>query len=208
MAGARDQAARVVRQEPGAARQAPETAEGEAARDAAAPLADQLRTHVAEEAKRRPGDAPGAPPADRPAAPPADAASSGRAQIRQAQEIRDDGRGRIAGARRRQLRRLFRFRRTLLCLDRRRLCARQQHHARRAGRGPCRRDPSRRQFDRSHRRRDLQDRRRRLQNRGGCGAHQDRDPAGHHRSHRPPGHRAGKRGRAGRERSSLPRKRR
>ena len=75
MAGARDQAARVVRQEPEAARQAPETAEGEAARDAAAPLADQLRTHVAEEARRRPADAPGAPPADRPAAPSTAAAS-------------------------------------------------------------------------------------------------------------------------------------
>ncbi len=46
-------------------------------------------------------------------------------------------------------------------------------------------------------RRDLPDRRRRLSHRGGCRAHQDRDPAGHHRPHRPPGHRAGKRGRAG-----------
>jgi len=80
MAGARDQAARVVRQEPGAARQAPETAEGEAARDAAAPLADQLRTHAVEEAKRRPGDAPGAPPADRPTAPTADAARAAAPQ--------------------------------------------------------------------------------------------------------------------------------
>jgi len=47
MAAARDQAARVVRTEP-------ETAEGEAARDNSAHLADQLRTHVAEETKRRP----------------------------------------------------------------------------------------------------------------------------------------------------------
>jgi len=74
MAAARDQAARVVRQEPEATRQAPETAEGEAARDATAPLADQLRTHVAEETRRRPADAPGAPPADRPAAPSTEAA--------------------------------------------------------------------------------------------------------------------------------------
>ena len=74
MAAARDQAARVVRQEPEATRQAPETAEGEAARDATAPLADQLRHHVAEEGRRRPADAPGAPPADRPAAPSAEAA--------------------------------------------------------------------------------------------------------------------------------------
>ena len=63
MAAARDQAARAIRT-------GPETAEGEAARDTAQ-LADQLRTHVAEETKRRPGDAPGA---DKPAAPSADAA--------------------------------------------------------------------------------------------------------------------------------------
>src|SRR5882724_6228020 len=73
MAAARDQAARVVRQEPEAVRQAPETAEGEAARDTAQ-LADQLRTHVAEETRRRPADTPGVAPTDRPAAPPADAA--------------------------------------------------------------------------------------------------------------------------------------
>jgi multidrug resistance efflux pump len=64
MAVARDQAARVVRQQP-------EAAEGEAA---GAQLADQLRTHVAEEIRRRPADAPGAVPTDKPAAPPADAA--------------------------------------------------------------------------------------------------------------------------------------
>jgi membrane fusion protein, multidrug efflux system len=75
MAAARDQAARVVRQGPEAARQAPETAEGEAARDVTAPLTDQLRTHVAEEGRRRPADAPGAPPVDRPAAPSTAAAS-------------------------------------------------------------------------------------------------------------------------------------
>ena len=74
MAAARDQAARIVRQEPEAVRQEPETAEGEAARDTAQ-LADQLRTHVAEETKRRPADAPGAPPTERPAAPPAAAAN-------------------------------------------------------------------------------------------------------------------------------------
>jgi membrane fusion protein (multidrug efflux system) len=75
MAAARDQAARVVRQGPEATRQVSETAEGEAARDVTAPLADQPRTHVAEEARRRPADAPGAPPADRPAAPSTAAAS-------------------------------------------------------------------------------------------------------------------------------------
>src|SRR6266702_1427217 len=76
MAAARDQAARVVRQEPEATRQGPETAEGEAARDATAQWADQLRTHVAEETRRRPADAPGAPPTDRPAASPTEAAKA------------------------------------------------------------------------------------------------------------------------------------
>ena len=54
MAAARDQAARVVRT-------GPETAEDEVARDATAQLADQLRTHVAEETKRRPAEAPAGP---------------------------------------------------------------------------------------------------------------------------------------------------
>ena len=51
MAAARDQAARVVRTEP-------ETAADEVSRDATAQLADQLRTHVAEETKRRPAETP------------------------------------------------------------------------------------------------------------------------------------------------------
>jgi membrane fusion protein (multidrug efflux system) len=95
MAAARDQAARVIRQEPeavirqepeavirqepGAARQGPETAEGEAARDATVQLADQLRNHLAEETKRRPGDAPGTPAADKPAAPSAPATAAAAA---------------------------------------------------------------------------------------------------------------------------------
>ena len=70
MAAARDQAARVIRQEP---EQLPETTEGEAVRDPAQ-LADQLRTHVAEETRRQPSATPGAPATDRPAAPAADAA--------------------------------------------------------------------------------------------------------------------------------------
>ena len=57
-----------------------------------------------------------------------------------------------------------------------------------------------------HRRRDLQDRRRRLSHRGGCRAHQDRDPAGHHRSHRPPGQRAWKARSSRPKRSLLPRR--
>src|SRR4051812_8365085 len=60
MAAARDQAARVVRTEP-------KTAEDEVSRTAQ--LADQLRTHVAEEAKRRPADTPAGPTIETPAAP-------------------------------------------------------------------------------------------------------------------------------------------
>jgi len=62
MAAARDQAARIIRA-------GPETAETEAVPEAGKPLADQLRTHVAEEAKRRPAEAPGAFEAERPSAP-------------------------------------------------------------------------------------------------------------------------------------------
>jgi membrane fusion protein (multidrug efflux system) len=63
MAAARDQAARIVRAES-------ETANDEAAPEAGAQLADQLRTHVAEETRRRPAEQHGA---ERPAAPSADA---------------------------------------------------------------------------------------------------------------------------------------
>jgi membrane fusion protein (multidrug efflux system) len=62
MAGARDQAARIVRPEP-------ETAEGEAAGDAAAVLAEKLRTHL-EETTRRHAETPAQPAADKPAAAP------------------------------------------------------------------------------------------------------------------------------------------
>src|SRR5712671_1113582 len=62
MAAPRDQAARVVRPEP-------DMAEGEPARDAAN-LAEQLRTHVAEETRRAP-QAPGQAPAQTPAGAPA-----------------------------------------------------------------------------------------------------------------------------------------
>ena len=63
MASARDQAARIVRS-------GPDQADGEASVEAAAALADQLRSHVAEESRRRPGDAP-AVEKPAPAAPPA-----------------------------------------------------------------------------------------------------------------------------------------
>jgi membrane fusion protein, multidrug efflux system len=69
MAAARDQAARVVRT-------GPETAEDEVSRDAAAQLAEQLRTHVAEETKRRPAEAPAGPATEHPAAPPAGTAAA------------------------------------------------------------------------------------------------------------------------------------
>ena len=194
MAAARDQAARIIRSEP-------EAAEGEAARDAAA-LPDSCGLML----RKKPGAGPPerqprrrrTPRRRRP--PP-----SCRAEIRQAQ-IRHDGRPRVARARRRQLRRLLCPGRALLRFDRRRLCARQQHHAGRPRVGPYRGDPARRQFDRARRRRDLQDRRRRLSHRGRCRAHQDRDPAGHHRPHRPPGHRAWKARSSRPRRSSSPRK--
>jgi membrane fusion protein (multidrug efflux system) len=80
MAAARDQAARVLRT-------GPEPAEGEAARDVSAALADQLRPHLADETVgRRPAETPASPatekpaiekPAvDKPAAAPADAAAA------------------------------------------------------------------------------------------------------------------------------------
>ena len=51
MASARDQAARVVRSEP-------DQADGEGSAEATAALADQLRSHLAEESRRRPGEVP------------------------------------------------------------------------------------------------------------------------------------------------------
>src|SRR3979411_2246447 len=69
MAAARDQAARIIRT-------GPETAEGEAARDNSAQLADQLRTHVAEETRRHPAETPAAPATAKPAAPPAATAAA------------------------------------------------------------------------------------------------------------------------------------
>jgi membrane fusion protein (multidrug efflux system) len=63
MAAARDQAARIVRAEP-------DTAEGEAARDVSAALAETLRTHVSEETARRPTETPDHPSIDKPAATP------------------------------------------------------------------------------------------------------------------------------------------
>jgi membrane fusion protein (multidrug efflux system) len=73
MAAARDQAARMLRPEP-------ETAEGEAARDASAALAEQLRAQITDEARRRPAETPSQPVPDKPAAaptaPPASAVSA------------------------------------------------------------------------------------------------------------------------------------
>jgi len=76
MATSRDQAARVLRQE------AVETttADGEAATGTSAVLAEQLRSHVAEETKRRTNEAPEKPVTDQPAptAPAAAAPKSGK----------------------------------------------------------------------------------------------------------------------------------
>ena len=76
MASARDQAARVVRSER-------DQADGEGSVEATAALADQLRSHLAEEARRHPGDAPAVEkpaPVVAPAAvaPPVAAAKPGR----------------------------------------------------------------------------------------------------------------------------------
>jgi membrane fusion protein, multidrug efflux system len=59
MAAARDQAARIIRSDP-------ETADGAAARDDSAALAEQLRVHVAEETRRRPAEKPVTPVGDKP----------------------------------------------------------------------------------------------------------------------------------------------
>jgi membrane fusion protein, multidrug efflux system len=69
MAGARDQAARMLRPEP-------ETAMGEATQDASAVLAEQLRAQITDEARRRPAETPSEPVPDKPAAAPAPAASA------------------------------------------------------------------------------------------------------------------------------------
>ncbi len=66
MAVARDQAARMLRPEPDS-----ETAAGEAAQDASAVLADQLRAQITDEARRRPAETPSEPVPDKPAAAPA-----------------------------------------------------------------------------------------------------------------------------------------
>jgi len=64
MAAARDQAARIIRT-------GPETADGEAVRENSAHLADQLRTHVAEETSASPPRPPPLPrPTSRPRRPP------------------------------------------------------------------------------------------------------------------------------------------
>lgn len=76
MAVSRDQAARVLRPETVAT--TPEQAGGEAATEkSAAVLAEQLRSHVAEETKRR--DAPEKPATDKPAAPAPGAPAAGGA---------------------------------------------------------------------------------------------------------------------------------
>src|SRR5439155_26279640 len=62
MAAVRDQAARILRA-------GPETANDEAAPESGTPLSDQLRTHVAEKARRRPAEAPCALEVERPRSP-------------------------------------------------------------------------------------------------------------------------------------------
>lgn len=81
MAVSRDQAARVLRQE--AVETTPEQAGSDVTTEKPAALAEQLRSHVAEEAKRRTGEAPEKPVTDKPAtaapnAPAAGAPKSGK----------------------------------------------------------------------------------------------------------------------------------
>jgi membrane fusion protein (multidrug efflux system) len=64
----RDQAARIVRS-------GPEQADGEAPVEATSALADQLRSHVVDESRRRPGEAPPTPEKPAPSAPPATSAA-------------------------------------------------------------------------------------------------------------------------------------
>ncbi len=187
MAVARDQAARIVRAEPD---DKPE----EPARDASGFGRDSS-------ARMSPRRQSAAPPRRRPRQPSIRRAlplpPNRRAEIRQAQEFVLMGVGLLLALAAAGYGVHYLLVGRFLRLHRRRLCARQQHHAGRAGVGPHRGDPARRQRAGARRRRDLPDRRRRLSDRGRRRAHQDRDPAGHHRPHRPPGHRAGKRGRAG-----------
>ena len=72
MAVSRDQAARVLRPEA-----AEEEAGGNAASETSTPLAEQLRAHAAEEAKRRTVEAPEKPMTDKPAAPAPGAQAAG-----------------------------------------------------------------------------------------------------------------------------------
>ncbi|QQO20069.1 HlyD family secretion protein [Bradyrhizobium diazoefficiens] len=72
MAVSRDQAARILRQEA-----VEEPADGDAAVEASAPLAGQLRSHVVEEAKRRTGEAPEKPVTEKPAEPAPEAPVAG-----------------------------------------------------------------------------------------------------------------------------------
>jgi len=64
MAAARDQAARFLRSEPG-------QGEAEADREASAAIAEQLRSHLAEESRRQPAETPSSPATDEPAIEPA-----------------------------------------------------------------------------------------------------------------------------------------
>ena len=186
MAAARDQAARIIRAES-------ETAEDEAAPEVSAQLADQLRTHVAEETRRRPAEPHGSRAGRRAGRRPPmrPRAKSGKRKFVMMGVV-----GLLALAAVGYGVYFILVGRFYVSTDDAYVRANNTMLGARVAGHVAAILPAR-QFDRSHRRRDLQDRRRRLPDRGGRRAHQDRDPAGHHRPHRPPGHRAGKRGRAG-----------
>lgn len=76
MAAARDQAARIIRQQPEAAGSGPEAADVEVGRENSAVPAEQARAHVVDDSRPRPAETPAAPVTDKPAPPPAAAAAA------------------------------------------------------------------------------------------------------------------------------------
>ena len=129
MAAARDQAARVLRAEA-------ENAEGGSDAAGREGLGEALRTHVAEETKRRPADAPAEKPAAAPGAPAKRRAGWGPRRNRASANLSCSASSRCLRSQPPPMDRLLSAGRPLLHLDRRRLCARQQHHAGRARRRP------------------------------------------------------------------------
>jgi uncharacterized protein HemX len=148
MAVSRDQAARVLRQE--AVETVPGHAGSEAATEKSVALAEQLRSHVAEETKRRTNEAPETPVTDKPAAPAAaDAPKPGKRKFVLM------GVGLVLALAAASYAGYYTLVGRFYVSTGRRLCPRQQHHAGRARCRPHLLDPRRRQHDRARRRRRL-----------------------------------------------------